>query len=127
MAKNIAVFQSSQNPSIDKPEMRSKSQVAKLVRSNQVVKIGDRVFQFASCVGVSAPESRHIAVARPRLLTYSEKMYDDAANAPPAGYRETSPTKLMLGQMWEKRKSANFEILQLCPPHRKPDVTEATA
>lgn len=127
MAKNIAVFQSSQNPSIDKPEMRSKSQVAKMVRSNQVVKIGDRVFQFASRVGVSASEGRHIAVARPRLLTYSEKMYGEAARTPPVGYRETSPTKLMFGQMWEKRASAGFELLQLCPPHRKPDATEATA
>ena len=30
--------------------------------------------------------------------------YDIAVNTPPIGYQET-PTKLMFGQMWEKRGS----------------------
>jgi hypothetical protein len=36
--------------------------------------------------------------------------YDIAVNTPPIGY-QPSPTKLMFGQMWEKRSSGGFEIL----------------
>ena len=119
MAK-FAVFQSCQNPASDKPAHCSKSIASLLLRTAKAVLVCDRTIQMLT---PTAEIDNVIITAEMQRAAH----YDRAARTPPAGYRETSPTKLMFGQMWEKRASAGFELLQLCPPHRKPDVTEATA
>ena len=44
------------------------------------------------------------------LEIHCQARYDIAVNTPPIGYQESSPTKLMFTQMWEKRGSGGFEI-----------------
>ncbi|MGB2625446.1 MAG: hypothetical protein WAK20_01545 [Candidatus Acidiferrum sp.] len=118
MAK-FAVFQSSQNPATDKPSHCSKSIASLLLRTAKAVMLRDRTIQMlAPSTGI---DKVTITAEMQR-----QARYDISVNTPPIGYRDSGPTKLMFGQMWEKRASLGFEILQLCPPHRKPEVS-ATA
>jgi hypothetical protein len=99
----IAVFQSHQDPTTDIPQFCSKSIAAILKRTGQAVEVGPRAIQMLEPSG------------SPAVLVTAEMQraagYDQAVNRPPVGYHESSPTKLMFGQMWEKRASAGFEIL----------------
>jgi len=96
----------------DKPSHCSKSIAALLLRSARAVVVGNRMIQMLS---PSAEVDRVVITAEMQR----QARYDIAVNTPPIGYHESSPTKLMYSQMWEKRASARFELLQLCPPHRK--------
>lgn len=107
----IRVFSCSANPLTDKPSFCSKSIAAILIRRAAAVLIASRTIQMLAEVPM-APIKLSQEQAR-------KSNYDYAANRPPIGYVEEGPAKLMFGQMWEKRESVGFEILQLCPPHAR--------
>ena len=117
MAK-FAVFQSSQNPATDKPSHCSKSIASLLLRTAKAVLVRDRTIQMLA--PTADIENVTITAEMQRRARY-----DIAVNTPPTGYQESRRADLLFGQMWEKRASLGFEILQLCPPHRKPDTATA--
>jgi hypothetical protein len=121
MATKIAIFETHQDPSTDQPSFRSKSYAANLKRSGQAVEVGPHAIQRIHAAGAQ----RKPVVQTPEQVRRDN--YNAAVKLPPIGYQADRAGPLMFGQMWEKRASLGFEILQLCPPHRKPEVTEATA
>jgi hypothetical protein len=112
----IRVFTASQNPLTDRPSFCSKNTAARLIRTASAVLVASRTIQLLP-----------LLQARPVKATREIERcaaYDCAVNLPPIGYQAEEPTKLMFSQMWEKRESAGFEILQMCPPHRKPAASQ---
>ena len=105
----IAVYTASQNPAHDTPTQPPipKDHARHLLAMGRARRISTRVIQLLSVKSVTDP------------ALVSAAGYDQSAGSPPVGYRHDDETRLLFGQMWEKRESIGFQILQLCPPHRK--------